>query len=291
MRDAKIMQLYEGTSQIQRLVIAREVLMPRQRRGARGGRCVVRRNNVRQEWRSNDSKRDAVREAVAAGRGHRSGRRPWAPDAGSVHRRAAAAGDPSAARTAPHQRGPSYGNQLMERIGGMTAGVLSVNPNTMYPLLRRLEGAGSSRGSGSIPSGALAGTTRSRTRGARSTRGWSRRFGLSSMPSSHRSTRSCARSTAGEASERPRDAAAGAAGRAAAVDRRGALAELRGGLRAPARAHRGVARARRPDRLGVRAERARPGHGDGRGERCRPFLDAGVSRRRWRGCRRSRQWR
>jgi acyl-CoA dehydrogenase len=30
MRDAKIMQLYEGTSQIQRLVIAREVLVPRQ---------------------------------------------------------------------------------------------------------------------------------------------------------------------------------------------------------------------------------------------------------------------
>ena len=34
---------------------------------------------------------------------------------------------------------PSYGNQLMERIAGMTEGVLSVNPNTMYPLLRRLE--------------------------------------------------------------------------------------------------------------------------------------------------------
>ena len=29
MRDANIMQLYEGTSQIQRLVIARETLMPR----------------------------------------------------------------------------------------------------------------------------------------------------------------------------------------------------------------------------------------------------------------------
>jgi acyl-CoA dehydrogenase len=28
MRDAKIMQLYEGTSQIQRLVIARETLSP-----------------------------------------------------------------------------------------------------------------------------------------------------------------------------------------------------------------------------------------------------------------------
>jgi acyl-CoA dehydrogenase len=29
MRDAKIMKLYEGTSQIQRLVIARETLLPR----------------------------------------------------------------------------------------------------------------------------------------------------------------------------------------------------------------------------------------------------------------------
>ena len=38
--------------------------------------------------------------------------------------------------------GPSYGNKLMERIGAMTAGVLSVNPNTMYPLLRQLEGRG-----------------------------------------------------------------------------------------------------------------------------------------------------
>ncbi|HEX2127294.1 MAG TPA: PadR family transcriptional regulator, partial [Thermoleophilaceae bacterium] len=39
-------------------------------------------------------------------------------------------------------QGPSYGNQLMERIAGMTEGVLSVNPNTMYPLLRRLEERG-----------------------------------------------------------------------------------------------------------------------------------------------------
>jgi len=39
-------------------------------------------------------------------------------------------------------QGPSYGNQLMERIGGMTEGVLSVNPNTMSPLLRRLEEEG-----------------------------------------------------------------------------------------------------------------------------------------------------
>jgi len=41
---------------------------------------------------------------------------------------------------------PSYGNQLMERIAAMTAGVLSVNPNTMYPLLRRLESRALIRG-------------------------------------------------------------------------------------------------------------------------------------------------
>jgi DNA-binding PadR family transcriptional regulator len=40
------------------------------------------------------------------------------------------------------QQGPSYGNQLMERIAEMTEGVLSVNPNTMYPLLRQLESRG-----------------------------------------------------------------------------------------------------------------------------------------------------
>ena len=39
-RDAKIMQLYEGTSQIQRLVIARETLLAAARRGARGRRLA-----------------------------------------------------------------------------------------------------------------------------------------------------------------------------------------------------------------------------------------------------------
>jgi len=37
---------------------------------------------------------------------------------------------------------PSYGNQLMDRIGALTAGALAVNPNTMYPLLRTLEADG-----------------------------------------------------------------------------------------------------------------------------------------------------
>ena len=47
--------------------------------------------------------------------------------------------------------GPSYGNQLMERIAGMTEGVLSVNPNTMYPLLRSLEERGMIEGSWEHP--------------------------------------------------------------------------------------------------------------------------------------------
>src|SRR5918994_742995 len=38
--------------------------------------------------------------------------------------------------------GPSYGNQLMDRISELTAGVLSVNPNTMSPLLRHMESTG-----------------------------------------------------------------------------------------------------------------------------------------------------
>jgi len=37
-------------------------------------------------------------------------------------------------------REPAYGNRLIEEIEEMTQGVISVNPNTMYPLLRELEG-------------------------------------------------------------------------------------------------------------------------------------------------------
>lgn len=42
--------------------------------------------------------------------------------------------------------GPSYGHQLMDRISALTAGALSINPNTMYPLLRQLEARGLVRG-------------------------------------------------------------------------------------------------------------------------------------------------
>jgi DNA-binding PadR family transcriptional regulator len=38
--------------------------------------------------------------------------------------------------------GPSYGNQLMERVEDLSGGLIAVNPNTMYPLLRRLEADG-----------------------------------------------------------------------------------------------------------------------------------------------------
>ncbi|WP_205697299.1 PadR family transcriptional regulator [Conexibacter sp. SYSU D00693] len=38
--------------------------------------------------------------------------------------------------------GPSYGGALMERVATLTGGLVAVNPNTMYPLLRRLEGEG-----------------------------------------------------------------------------------------------------------------------------------------------------
>jgi PadR family transcriptional regulator PadR len=38
--------------------------------------------------------------------------------------------------------GPSYGTALTERIETLSRGLIAVNPNTMYPLLRRLEADG-----------------------------------------------------------------------------------------------------------------------------------------------------
>jgi len=39
-------------------------------------------------------------------------------------------------------REPTYGNRLIESIEEITGGAISVNPNTMYPLLREMEGRG-----------------------------------------------------------------------------------------------------------------------------------------------------
>ena len=86
--------------------------------------------------------REAVRETVAQAGGIEEavapGRRSQDPFTGELRRRAILP------LLVLHliSEGPSYGNQLMERIGAMTEGVLSVNPNTMYPLLRQLESRG-----------------------------------------------------------------------------------------------------------------------------------------------------
>jgi PadR family transcriptional regulator, regulatory protein PadR len=82
-------------------------------------------------------KREAVRDAVAQA-GLTPTRKGSDPFTGGLRRREVL---PLLVLHLISQ-GPSYGNQLMERIGGMTAGVLSVNPNTMYPLLRQLESRG-----------------------------------------------------------------------------------------------------------------------------------------------------
>jgi PadR family transcriptional regulator, regulatory protein PadR len=46
---------------------------------------------------------------------------------------------------------PTYGNHLIEEIESITQGVISVNPNTMYPLLREMESNGLIEGSWEHP--------------------------------------------------------------------------------------------------------------------------------------------
>jgi DNA-binding PadR family transcriptional regulator len=48
-------------------------------------------------------------------------------------------------------REPTYGNRLIESIEEITQGVISVNPNTMYPLLRELEANGLVEGRWELP--------------------------------------------------------------------------------------------------------------------------------------------
>ncbi|MQA75467.1 MAG: hypothetical protein GEU88_14180 [Solirubrobacterales bacterium] len=44
------------------------------------------------------------------------------------------------------EREDQYGNRLIEEIERITEGVISVNPNTIYPLLRQLEAQGMIKG-------------------------------------------------------------------------------------------------------------------------------------------------
>jgi PadR family transcriptional regulator, regulatory protein PadR len=46
---------------------------------------------------------------------------------------------------------PTYGNRLIESIEQITDGTISVNPNTMYPLLREMEGQGLVEGRWELP--------------------------------------------------------------------------------------------------------------------------------------------
>src|SRR5215208_7997709 len=48
-------------------------------------------------------------------------------------------------------REPTYGNRLIESIEKITHGAISVNPNTMYPLLREMEGDGLIEGRWELP--------------------------------------------------------------------------------------------------------------------------------------------
>jgi len=110
---------------------------------AADGPITERRRQARQ------AAREAAREAVgtgtaapaedaASGRGGRSGG-PGDPLSGALRRA-------GLVRLLVLQlldgEEPAYGNRLIERIRELSAGLVTVNPNTMYPLLRQLEDEG-----------------------------------------------------------------------------------------------------------------------------------------------------
>jgi PadR family transcriptional regulator, regulatory protein PadR len=95
---------------------------------------------------------DAVARAARAGRegeskGRRRGGRPMDVFGGELRRR------DLFPLLVLHliQREPAYGNLLIEEIEEITEGVISVNPNTIYPLLRELEAKGMIEGSWEHP--------------------------------------------------------------------------------------------------------------------------------------------
>ena len=198
MRDAKIMQLYEGTSQIQRLVIARETLLPRRIEEpaalpvapSRGRDATARR--ARPPTPPPPQGCEAARAAVE---------QPTAPARAGAGSGDPLIGDLRRAGLLPllvlhfAAREPAYGNQLIERIEALTGGALHVNPNTMYPLLRSLEAQGLVAGEWEHPERRSRRFYRAtdagraelrRLRGGARARGWT-----ASPPRSRRSARSC----------------------------------------------------------------------------------------------------
>jgi len=92
---------------------------------------------------------DATRagEAASRERGRRRGGRPSDVFGGEIRRRDVF---PLLVLHLVAQE-PTYGNRLIESIEEMTQGVISVNPNTMYPLLRELEAKGWVEGQWELP--------------------------------------------------------------------------------------------------------------------------------------------
>ena len=112
-----------------------------------GGRGGAARRKATRDAVAQASKVTEAREAARQVTGPQRSRQPSDPFTGELRRRDVLP------LLVLHfiSSGPSYGNQLMERISLVTAGVLSVNPNTMYPLLRSLEARGLIEGSWEHP--------------------------------------------------------------------------------------------------------------------------------------------
>ena len=88
---------------------------------------------------------------------------------------------------------PSYGNRLMERVGELSGGLIAVNPNTMYPLLRDARGAGPRGRRVGAPGAPLAALLPPhRRRRGRAPRGWPPSWRRGSTPSPRASTSSAA---------------------------------------------------------------------------------------------------
>jgi PadR family transcriptional regulator, regulatory protein PadR len=94
-----------------------------------------------------EAARAARRAGEGSGRRERRGGRPMDVFGGELRRRDVFP------LLALHliAREPAYGNQMIEQIEEMTEGVISVNPNTIYPLLRELEARGLIEGSWEHP--------------------------------------------------------------------------------------------------------------------------------------------
>ena len=159
------------------------------------------------------------------------------------------------------REGPSYGGRLMERVGEVSGGLIAVNPNTMYPLLRELEAQGARGGRVGAPRAPLAALLPPdrgrRGRAPAAGRPSSARAWTPSPPASTSSAASCGCSADGPRRGQHRRRRPRQRGRGAVV-RHHPLADLRR-RPAPHRAPGGRLAAGRGARaVGLDARRARP---------------------------------